>query len=269
MFTKFLINKSALITGSTSGIGLGIAKQLVYLGCNVVLHGICYDNDSANQMLAIKNEVQEINQDAKVELILTDLSMESGVNELVSFAHQCFGTIDIVINNAGIQYLRPIELFEPEMWDKIMNIMAKASFMIIQKCIGGMRTKQWGRIINISSVHGLVASVERAAYVSAKHALVGLTKLTALETAKNGITCNAICPGFVRTALIDEQIKRRQDMYNITKAEAEKKLLSEKQPSERFVEIQEIAALISFLCSDLAQSITGTAIPIDGGWTAQ
>jgi 3-hydroxybutyrate dehydrogenase len=188
---------------------------------------------------------------------------------LIEAAQQHFGTVDILINNAGIQHVAPVEEFPADRWDAILAINLSAAFHTIRAALPAMQQRNWGRIINIASTHGHVASIHKAAYVAAKHGLVGLTKVVALENATRGITCNAICPGFVLTPLVEQQIADRSRAEKLTAEEATRELLREKQPSEKFTTVEEIAALAIFLCSPAAANMTGASLPIDGGWLAQ
>jgi 3-hydroxybutyrate dehydrogenase len=256
--------KAAIITGSTSGIGLGIARALAAAGCNVMLNGF-------GEPSAIEHERTQIAKDFGVRTAYNpaDLANPSEVDQMVGVTIQEFGELDILVNNAGIQHTAPIERFPPDRWDAIIAINLSASFHTIRATLPHMRQRNWGRIINIASTHGLVASIEKSAYVAAKHGLVGLTKVVALETATTGITCNAICPGWVLTPLVERQINDRASRENISIDRAKAGLLAEKQPSHEFARPEQIGALAVFLCSDAAAQITGAALPVDGGWTAQ
>jgi len=256
-----LKGRTALVTGSTSGIGLGIARTLAGAGANIVLNGF---GDAEPIRSAIEKEFG-----VKAWHNGSDLSNAAGVRTMVADAAGKAGQIDILVNNAGIQHTAPIHEFPQEKWDLILALMLSAPFVAIQEVLPIMRKGNWGRIINIASVHGIVASVNKAAYVSAKHGLVGLTKVTALETAREGITCNAICPGFVLTPLIQKQIDDIAAKEGISKDAAQEKLLQVKQPSVDFVKPEQIGELALFLCSDAASQIKGSAYTIDGGWTAQ
>jgi 3-hydroxybutyrate dehydrogenase len=259
-----LKGKTALVTGSTSGIGLGIAKALAGQGCNVALNGF---GDAAE----IERLRAGLAKTAGVEVTYSgaDMSKPAEIAAMVEEAEARFGAIDILINNAGIQHTAKIEDFPPERWDAIVAINLSAAFHATRAALPKMRGRGWGRIINTASVHGLVASVEKAAYVAAKHGIVGLTKVTALETAGSGITCNAICPGWTLTPLVQKQVDARAKRDNLGQDEAKAALLAEKQPSKQFVTEEQIAGLACFLCSDAAEQITGVPIPIDGGWMAQ
>ena len=254
----------AVVTGSTSGIGLGIAEAFAGAGCHLVINGIVTAADAE----ALTARLQ---QRYGVEVLFhpANLADANQCAALIDDAEAHFGAIDILVNNAGIQHVAPLESFPVEQWDAVIAVNLSASFHTIRTALPGMRKRSRGRIVNNASVHGLVASVHKAAYVAAKHGIVGLTKVVALETAASGITCNAICPGWVLTALVQKQINDRAAERNITVEEASREILHEKQPSGRFVTVEEIAALAHFLCSPSAANITGACFPIDGGWTAR
>ena len=259
-----LKGKIAVVTGSTSGIGLGIARALAGAGCDVMLNGF-------GEPSAIKHELAMIAKDfgVRVAFNAADLAKPAEVVQMVEAATCELGRVDILVNNAGIQYTASIENFPINRWDAIIAINLSSNFHAIGAVIPQMRERNWGRIINIASTHGLVASVEKAAYVAAKHGVVGLTKVVALETATSGITCNAICPGWVLTPLVEKQIGDRAAGEQISVDQAKVELLSEKQPSHEFATPQQIGALTAFLCSEAAAQIRGAALPVDGGWTAQ
>jgi len=256
--------KSALVTGSTSGIGLAIASTFAARGSSVVLTGFGdpAEIEETRRSLAETYGVQVGYFDA-------DLQRPEQVQALVTSAEAFLGGVDILVNNAGIQFTAPIEEFPPDRWDAIIGINLSAAFHTTRLVLGGMRARQWGRIVNIASAHGLVASPNKAGYVAAKHGLVGLTKVVALETAGSGVTCNAICPGWVRTELVEKQIRTRAAREGIALEQAALGLLLEKQPSGAFVTPEQVGAIASFLCSDDAAQITGAALSMDGGWTAQ
>jgi 3-hydroxybutyrate dehydrogenase len=259
-----LKGKSALVTGSTSGIGLGIARALAADGANVMLNGF---GDPA----AIEKLRRGLAEEFKVKVGFSgaDISKPAEIHEMVRAATAELGGIDVLVNNAGIQHTAPVESFPPERWDAVIAINLSSNFHAIQAVMPEMKRRNWGRIINIASAHGLVASPQKAAYVTAKHGVVGLTKVVALETAATGITCNAICPGWVLTPLVQKQIDDRAAREGIPAAKAKLDLVSEKQPSHEFVTPEQIGALAVFLCSDAAAQIRGAALSIDGGWTAQ
>lgn len=249
-----LENKTALITGSTSGIGLGIARVLHNKGAHIILNGF-----------GDKAEIETIQGELNAQYINTDLSTEDGCLELIKQA----GNIDILVNNAGIQHTDEIIDFPSEKWNLIINLMLSAPFHLIKGTLPYMHKSGWGRVINISSVHGLVASPNKSAYVSAKHGLIGLTKVTALENATDGVTCNAICPGWVLTPLVQKQINTIADNNNISNDEARIKLLSEKEPTLDFTTPKDIGEMVAFLCSDAGRNITGSTYTMDGGWSAR
>jgi 3-hydroxybutyrate dehydrogenase len=259
-----LNGKSAIVTGSTSGIGLGIARSLAEAGCNVMLNGL-------GEAKAIESERVEIAKEFGVTAIFdpADLANPAAIVKMIEAATHEFGGVDILVNNAGIQYTAPIEGFPPERWDAVIAINLSANFHAIRAVIPQMRARNWGRIINIASTHGLVASAEKSAYVAAKHGVLGLTKVVALETASTNITCNAICPGWVLTPLVEKQIKERASRENISIDQAKRELLAEKQPSHEFATPGQIGSLAIFLCSEAAAQIRGAAVPVDGAWTAQ
>jgi 3-hydroxybutyrate dehydrogenase len=259
-----LKGKNALITGSTSGIGLGMAKALAAQGCGIMLNGF-------GEAEAIERLRRDIATEHGVTVAYNraDMTRSAEIEALVADTVARLGGIDILINSAGIQHTAPVEAFPPEKWDAIIAINLSSSFHTIHHALPHMKAKGWGRIINIASVHGLVASVHKAAYVTAKHGLVGLTKVVALEAAGLGITCNAICPGWTRTELIEPQIIARAQALGVGIEEGGRNLLAEKQPSQQFVSIEQLGQLAVFLCSGAAAQITGAPIPVDGGWTAQ
>jgi 3-hydroxybutyrate dehydrogenase len=259
-----LSGKTALVTGSTSGIGLGIAKALIGQGANLVMNGFG-DVDLARAELTALAKKKK----AKVLYHPANLAIASEVEAMVQMACEAFGGIDILVNNAGIQHVAPVDQFPTERWDSVLAINLTAAFHTTRLVMPHMRERNWGRIINVASVHGLVASIEKSAYVAAKHGLVGLTKVVALETAKTGITCNAICPGWVRTPLVEKQIEARAKKSKLSLEQAKDALVSEKQPSGDFVTIEELAELALFLCGDGARQVRGVAWAMDGGWTAQ
>jgi 3-hydroxybutyrate dehydrogenase len=259
-----LRGKTAIVTGSTSGIGLGIASALAAEGCDVMLNGF---GDSAaieksRAGLAEKHGV-------RVGYSAADMSKPAEIRELVADTVREFGAVDILANNAGIQHVAKIVDFPEERWDAVIAINLSAAFHASKAALPHMVAKKWGRIVNIASAHGLVASGEKAAYVAAKHGLVGLTKVTAIETANQGITCNAICPGWVLTPLVQQQIAARARAQGIAVEQAREDLVREKQPMLDYTTPEKIGALAVFLCGDAASTITGAALSIDGGWVAQ
>jgi 3-hydroxybutyrate dehydrogenase len=260
-----LKGKVAVITGATSGIGLGLAHAFAGAGCAIEMNGF------APSVTEIGELVDGLEQRYGVRVVHypADLAHPSQCVGLIEDAQQRFGRMDILINNAGIQHVAPVESFPPEQWDAILAVNLSAAFHLTRCALPGMQRREYGRILNVASVHGLVGSVHKAAYVAAKHGLIGLTKVVALEYASSGVTCNAICPGWVHTALVQKQIDDRASRDQISTEEATRKLLGEKQPSGRFVSVEDVAALALFLCSPAASNITGASFPIDGGWTAQ
>jgi 3-hydroxybutyrate dehydrogenase len=259
-----LNGKNALITGSSRGIGLGLARALAAQGCGIMLNG----SSEAEIIEPIRSRLAK-EQGVGVAYHRADLTRPGEITTLVADTVSQLGSIDILVNCAGIQYTAPVETFPPEKWDAIIAINLSSSFHSIHHALPHMKAKGWGRIINIASVHGLVASVNKAAYVTAKHGLMGLTKVVALETAGLGITCNAICPGWTRTELIEPQIIARAQALGVDIEEGGRALLAEKQPSRQFVSVEQLGQLAVYLCSDAADQITGVPIPVDGGWTAQ
>ena len=259
-----LSGKAALVTGSTSGIGLGIARTLAADGAGILLNGF---GDSA----LIDKLLAEFRSRYKVKAAYSpaDMSKPADVAAMVAQAARELGGVDILVNNAGIQHVAPVEQFPPEKWDAVIAINLSAAFHAIRAALPLMKARSWGRIINIASTHGLVASVHKAAYVASKHGILGLTKVVALETATTGITCNAICPGWVLTPLVQKQIDARAQRDGIPVAQAKAELLGEKQPSLEFATPEQIGAAALFLCSQAAGQIRGIALPVDGGWTAQ
>jgi 3-hydroxybutyrate dehydrogenase len=259
-----LKGKAAIVTGSTSGIGLGIARALAAEGVNVVLNGF----GDPDQIRQIRSELESAHGVRTIHSG-ADMSRPAEILTMVVETAKIFGSVDILVNNAGIQYVAPVDEFPPEKWDAIIAINLNSAFHTIRAALPGMKAKGWGRIVNIASAHGLVASPFKSAYVAAKHGLVGLTKTVALETAGKGITCNAVCPGYVLTPLVEKQIDDQAKVHKIPRDEVISKVILERQPSKEFVKIEEVAALTLFLCGDGAASVTGTTLSIDGGWTAQ
>jgi 3-hydroxybutyrate dehydrogenase len=259
-----LKGRSALVTGSTSGIGLGIARALAREGSAIMLNGFGAKAEIENLRASLGSDfgVKALYNDA-------DVSDARACADLVKDIETRFGGLDVLVNNAGIQHAAPVEDFPPERWDAILAVNLSSAFHTIRTALPGMKRRGWGRVINIASTHGLVASVNKAAYVAANHGLVGLTKVVALETARSGITCNAICPGWVHTSLVQKQIEDRARNAGISLAQAERDLLDEKQPSGRFSTVEEIGALALFLASPAAVNVTGATFPVDGGWLAQ
>ena len=259
-----LKGKTAVITGSTSGIGLGIANALAAQGVEVMINGF----GEPKEIEALRSSLERLSG-ARAFYHDADMSKPGEVAALVMDAERLLGKVDILVNNAGIQHVSPIEEFPAEKWDMVLAINLTSSFHTIRAALPGMRKRNWGRVINIASSHGLVASVNKAAYVAAKHGLIGLTKTVALETAATGITCNAICPGWVLTPLVQKQIDALATRDRMTIEDAKKKLLAEKQPSHDFATPEQIGGIAVFLCSDAAAQMRGGALTVDGGWTAQ
>jgi len=259
-----LKGKSAIVTGSTSGIGRGIAHALAAQGVSIMTNGF---GDTPETIAQVKSEIAAYG--VKVEYNPADVSKHDQIDAMVDATVKSFGSFDILVNNAGIQFVSAIESFPLEKWDAVIATNLSSAFYTSRRAVPLMRSKGWGRIINIASAHGLVASEDKVAYVAAKHGIVGLTKVVALETAKDGVTCNAICPGWVLTPLVQKQIDASAGKDSISKEDEAKKFLAEKQPSMEFVTPEEIGGLVVFLCSDAAKQITGSAYSIDGGWTAQ
>lgn len=259
-----LTGKRALVTGSTSGIGLAMAKALAGAGADVMLNGFGDADAIEATRAALEKEFG-----VTAHYNGADLSKPNQIEAMMKDAEAKFGGVDILINNAGIQYTANVEDFPPEKWDAVIAINLSSVFHTTRLAIPYMRQRNWGRIINTASAHGLVASVQKAAYVAAKHGVIGLTKVTALETAETGITANAICPGWVRTELVERQIEARAKEANISIAESATRLVSDKHPSKQFVTPEQIGQTALFLCSDAASQMTGTHLSVDGGWTAQ
>ena len=259
-----LKEKCALITGSTSGIGLGIARALAAQGCNIMMNGF-------GETATVERNRAELSRAHGVTVLYNgaDMSRPAEIEDLVADTAARLGGIDVLVNCAGIQHTAAVEEFPPEKWDAIIAVNLSSSFHTIHHALPHMKKRGWGRIVNVASVHGLVASANKAAYVTAKHGLVGLSKVVGLETAGQGITCNAICPGWTRTELIEPQIVARAQALGVEVEEGGRNLLAEKQPSRQFVTVEQLGQLTVFLCTDAAAQITGAAIPIDGGWTAQ
>ena len=264
MKSSMLSGKTALVTGSTSGIGLGIARALAQQGANIVFNGF-------GDAQAIEKLYTDIGREFAVQTAYhnADMSKPAEIAAMMAFAGEKFGGVDILVNNAGIQHVSNIEDFPVEKWDAIIAINLTSAFHTSRLALPGMKQKNWGRIINLASVHGLVGSAQKSAYVAAKHGLVGFTKVTALETAHTGITCNAICPGWVLTPLVQKQVDDRAAREKLSNDEAKKALLAEKQPSGEFVTPEELGALAVFLCSPAANQVRGVAWNMDGGWAAQ
>jgi 3-hydroxybutyrate dehydrogenase len=259
-----LKGKVAIVTGSTSGIGLGIASELARNGADIVLNGF----GNTEKIEALRHDLE---REYKVRVLYDGADMSNG-DAVRKFIHktieQC-GRLDILVNNAGIQFTAAVEDFPPAKWNAIIDLNLSAAFHAIAVALPQMRKQRWGRIVNIASAHGLVASQHKVAYVAAKHGLVGMTKVVGLEAAGSGVTCNAICPGWALTPLVEKQINDIATERGITQKQATNGLLSEKQPSLEFVTPAQLGGTVAFLCSAAAEQLTGTAISVDGGWTAQ
>jgi 3-hydroxybutyrate dehydrogenase len=258
-----LEGRAAIVTGSTSGIGLGIAKALAEAGSAVMLNGFGDRDDieMQRQSLAEAHDVDVAYSDA-------DMSQTGAILNMAEQATRRFGQVDIVVNNAGIQHVAPVETFPPEKWDQILAINLSSAFHLVRATFEGMKARKFGRIVNISSAHGLIASPFKSAYVAAKHGIVGFTKVVALEGAEAGVTSNAICPGYVWTPLVERQIDDQAKSHKIPREAVIRDVLLKNQPNKRFASVEEIGALTAFLCGEGGSSITGAAIPVDGGWTA-
>ncbi|PDS99326.1 3-hydroxybutyrate dehydrogenase [Rhizobium sp. S9] len=258
-----LEGRSAIVTGSTSGIGLGIAHALARAGAAVMLNG--FGDPAEIEML---RDGIAADNDVDVAYDAADMSKPEAIRMMVDRAVARFGQVDIVVNNAGIQHVSPLGKFPPEKWDAILAINLSSAFHLVQATFDSMCANRYGRIVNVASAHGLVASPFKSAYVAAKHGIVGFTKTIALEGAEYGVTSNAICPGYVWTPLVEHQIEDQAKSHNIPRDAVIRDVFLKDQPTRRFATVEEMGALAVFLCSDLAGSITGTAIPVDGGWTA-
>jgi 3-hydroxybutyrate dehydrogenase len=258
-----LLGRSAIVTGSTSGIGLGIARALAAEGANIVLNGFGPTDEISRLRTTLARE-----HGIEVLYFAADLTKPDQVAQMVEATVDAFGQADILVNNAGIQHVAPLESFPPEKWDTIIALNLSAAFHAIRAVFAGMKQRRWGRIVNVASAHGLVASPFKSAYVAAKHGIVGLTKVVALEGAEAGVTCNAVCPGYVWTPLVEKQIEDQARAHAIPREQVIRDVLLAQQPNKRFATVEELGALVAFLCTPAAQSITGTALPVDGGWTA-
>jgi 3-hydroxybutyrate dehydrogenase len=260
---RSLAGRVAIVTGSTSGIGLGIARALAAEGASVMLNGLGPEGEIERTRTALARETG-----TAILYDPADMSDPTAVARLAANTADRLGAADIVVNNAGIQHVASLEAFPPARWDAILAINLSAAFHLTQATFAGMKTRGWGRIVNVASAHGLVASPFKSAYVAAKHGIVGLTKVAALEGAEHGITCNALCPGYVWTPLVEKQIDAQAAAHNLPREEVIRTVLLAQQPNKRFATLEELGALTVFLCSDAAASINGAALPVDGGWTA-
>lgn len=259
-----LKGKTALVTGSTSGIGLGIAKALAHQGANIVMNGF-------GEVDGPRAEVLAAGQAAGIQVAYhaADMSRAADIEDMMKYGADQFGRIDIVVNNAGIQHVASVEDFPVERWDAIIAINLTSAFHTTRLALPAMKAANWGRIINVASVHGLVGSAQKSAYVAAKHGIIGLTKVTALETAPTGVTCNAICPGWVLTPLVQKQVDAKAQQLGVSNEEAKKVLLGEKEPSMQFTTPEELGELAVFFCSPAGNNVRGVAWNMDGGWAAQ
>ena len=255
--------KNAIITGSTSGIGLGIATALAKAGMNIMLNGFGDEAEIESTRTGLESR-----QDVKVRYHGADMTKPDQIEDLVATTAREFGSVDVVVNNAGIQNVAPVEEFPVEKWDAILAINLSSAFHTTRLALPGMKERKWGRIINLASAHGLVASPFKSAYVAAKHGMLGLTKTVALEAAEFGVTCNAICPGYVLTPLVEKQIPDTAKARGISEDEVVRDVLLAAQATKEFVTVEQLGGLAVFLCTDAAAQITGTALPVDGGWTA-
>jgi 3-hydroxybutyrate dehydrogenase len=259
-----LAGKAAVITGSTSGIGLGIASAFAAAGMKVMLNGL---GDQA-EIGRLKAELAD-RFGVDVAYSRADMSKPNEIAQMIEAANDALGGVHVLVNNAGIQHVEAIETFPPAKWDAILAIDLSSAFHTTRAVVEQMKARKWGRIINVASAHGLVASPFKSAYVAAKHGLIGLTKTVALETAEYGITANAICPGYVLTPLVEKQIPETARARGLTEEQVKRDVLLHAQPTRQFVTTEQIGALATFLCTEAAASITGTALPVEGGWTAQ
>jgi 3-hydroxybutyrate dehydrogenase len=259
-----LKGKSALVTGSTSGIGLGIATALAEAGANVMLNGF----GEASEIERICTDLAE-RTGVQVLYSGADMSRPDQISAMIQDALDRLGSVDVLVNNAGVQFVSPVDDFPDAKWEQIMAINLSSNFYTTKAVLPAMKARNWGRIINIASAHGLVASPFKSAYVAAKHGVVGLTKTVALEVAETAITCNAICPGYVKTPLVEGQIRDQAKAHQMSDEQVVREVILASQPNKRFVEVKEIGELVLFLCSTGAACITGVALPIEGGWTAR
>jgi 3-hydroxybutyrate dehydrogenase len=259
-----LKGRAAIVTGSTSGIGLGIARAFARYGMDVMLNGFGENAEIKRTRAAIEKKFG-----VKTAYLRADMSKPADIEAMVEAARDAFGKVDVLVNNAGIQHVEPVETFPIEKWNAIIAINLSAAFHTIRAVVPDMKARKWGRIINVASAHALVASPFKSAYVASKHGVLGLTKTVALEVAEHGITANAICPGYVLTPLVEKQIPETAKARGITEDAVVRDVLLHAQPTHQFVTAEQIGMLALFLCTDAAASITGAALPIEGGWTAQ
>ena len=261
--TRPLLGRASLITGSTSGIGLGIARALARAGSTIVLNGLGSADESERMRASLAAEFA-----VEVSYSAAEMTDPKAIEDMIVAAQRIHGHIDVLVNNAGIQHVAPIEQFPIEKWQAILSINLSSAFHTTRLALPSMRVNKFGRIINIASAHGLVGSPFKAAYVASKHGIVGLTKVVALETAEENITCNAICPGYVYTPLVEAQIDGQAVAHGIPREKVIRDVLLAQQPKKRFATVEELGALVAFLSSEAGASITGAALPVDGGWTA-
>lgn len=254
--------KSAIVTGSTSGIGLGIASALARAGADVMLNGF----GDADEIETLRHQLER-EHGVRVRYSPADMSESDAIRAMAEQARAEFGRIDIVVNNAGIQHVAPVEEFPAAKWDAILAINLSSAFHLVKAVLPEMKARRWGRIVNVASAHGLTASPFKSAYVAAKHGIVGLTRAIALEVAQYGITCNTVCPGYVQTPLVERQIADQAKAHGISPERVVSEVMLVHQARKEFVRVEELAALTVFLCSDAGASMTGTALPMDGGWT--
>ncbi|MHA6848637.1 3-hydroxybutyrate dehydrogenase [Ralstonia syzygii] len=257
-------NKVAIVTGSTSGIGLAIARQLAGAGAAVVLNGRADSTEAERLCTSLSEEFG-----VPVRYSSADMSRPEQIGEMVAATERELGAVDILVNNAGVQHVAAVDEFPMAKWEQILSVNLSSNFYAIRAALPGMKTRGWGRIINIASAHGLVASPFKSAYVAAKHGVLGLTKTVALEVAESAITCNAICPGYVKTRLVEDQIRDQAKAHNMSEDRVVREVILASQPNKRFVESPAIGDIVLFLCSPAAESITGIALPVEGGWTAR
>jgi 3-hydroxybutyrate dehydrogenase len=260
---RALDGQVAVVTGSTSGIGLGIATALAAAGATIVING--FGDPAEIEQLC---QVIGARHDVPVRYADADMSNPDTIYDMVERVGRGFGPVDILVNNAGIQHVAPIEEFPPEKWDAILAINLSAAFHATRAVLPEMKRRNFGRIVNVASAHGLIGSPFKSAYVAAKHGIVGLTKVVALEAAEHGVTCNAVCPGYVWTPLVEKQVEGQAKAHGISRDEVIRKVFLAEQPTKRFATVEEVAGTTVFLCSEAAASITGVALPVDGGWTA-
>jgi len=261
---RTLEGRAALITGSTSGIGLGIARMFAEAGAKVMLNGF----GKPDEIARARAEIGAAMGGGDAPYSAADMSRPAEVRQMVRDCEAALGAVDILINNAGIQFVSPIEEFPEERWDAIIAINLSANFHAVKAALPGMRARNWGRIVNIASAHGLVASPFKAAYVAAKHGVIGLTRTVALEVARTPVTCNAICPGFVRTPLAEAQVRPLAEQHGVSEERALTDFLLERQPSKRWIEVPEVARMALFLCGPDSGGVNGAALSVDGAWTA-